>query len=151
MYEPVCTRQSKKEVKDAITSTFSSLNKYVIFIAIASQMSVFFTAARIVRTQNSVGLSVMSTFISLGLSVVWLLHGLFNNRIGSVVTSSIAILGNIIVLFLIYKYRDPSTDNYNFPTISEREKDANGDIIIKEYRPEVYAGHNSGFVIIKSS
>lgn len=141
--------QQLYKARATINSTLETVNKYIIVVSIAAQLSVFFTAARIVQTQNSVGQSALSVLISLSLSLIWFFHGLYNKKWAAVITTSIAILGNIIVLFLIYKYRNPQVDDYNFPTFNELKQDENA--IIKEYHPEIYSGHNSGYVIINSS
>lgn len=142
--------EDRVKAKKLIDNSLVQINKYIIFIAIISQLSIYFTAARIVKTRNSTGISVLSILISTGLSLLWFLNGVYNKNLGSCITTSMAFVGNIIVLFLIYKYRNGPDDDYNFPSQDELNKDLEGSLI-RKYHPEIYSSHNNGYIIINSS
>lgn len=132
-----------------LTKTIEFFKSKIVYIAIIAQLQIFLEIYRVAKTENSVGLSVTSYVITLLLSTMWLVYAFIAGFTISKITSSIAIIGALMMLFFIFKYREPEDKELHYPTEEEINDDPYA--IIKKHRPEVYAGHNTGFVIINKS
>lgn len=80
--------------------------KYMVFLAIFGSVYLYIQAYKIYRTKETAGVSELAYIFILISSIVWLIYGMVVNDKVIKASAISAIIGSLLVLFLILKYRD---------------------------------------------
>jgi uncharacterized protein with PQ loop repeat len=81
------------------------VNCFMVFIIIFGSSFLFFQANKIYQSKSTEGVSTIAYLIYLFSSIGWLFYSFYNFDYILIFSSVLGILGSIIILLLIYKYK----------------------------------------------
>ena len=102
---------------------------YVAVIAVLGSLYLYIQAFKIFKTGETAGVSELAFVLTLISSILWLIYGIIVKDKVIYISAISGIIGSLLVLFLLVKYRDTEPK----PRIEFQENNRNPEDIIEAY------------------